>query len=180
VRRITVQELRPLVKEFHYLGLKPFRASFCFGLFVNNALLGGIAFHGLSAPETAVGALGLHRTDQSGLWEIGRLVLRPEANGQNLGSFLIAKSIKLLRQQAHVRAIITYAEAPRHNGGVYRAANFNYCGLTSAKNDFYVNGVKKERGATRGVVGGAWKPRPRKHRFIMLFDNALLLKWKAQ
>ena len=178
VRKISLQEMRSLVEPFHYLGKKRFRASFCFGLFIEGVLMGGIAFHGISAPETAVGAFGLLRTEQDGLWEIGRLVLRPEGNGSNLGSFLIGKSIKFLRKETAVRAIITYAESPRHNGGVYRASNFSYCGLSNAKNDFYVNGIKQERGKTKGVAGGEWRPRPRKHRFVMIFDSTLSLRWQ--
>src|SRR5579859_4307383 len=170
VRRISLQEMRSLVEPFHYLGKKRFRASFCFGLFMDSILVGGIAFHGISAPETAVGAFGLQRTEQDGLWEIGRLVLRPESNGKNLGSFLIGRAIKLLKKETTVRAVITYAEAPRHNGGVYRASNFTYCGLSNPKCDFYVYGVKQERGKTKGIVGGEWRPRPRKHRFVMVFD----------
>lgn len=179
VREISLQEMRSLVELFHYLGKKRFRASYCFGLYVNNILVGGIAFHGISAPETAVGAFGLQRTEQSGLWEIGRLVLRPESNGKNLGSFLIAVAIKLLKKKTSVRAIITYAESPRHNGGVYRASNFIYCGLSNPKKDFYVNGVKQERGKTKGVIGGEWRQRPRKHRFVMVFDSTLKLRWIA-
>lgn len=177
VREISLQEVRNLVEKFHYLGNKKFRASFCFGLFVSETLVGAIVFHGISAPETAVGAFGLERTAQKGLWEIGRLVLRPEANGGNLGSFFISKSIKMLKKFVDVRAIITYAESPRHNGGIYRASNFMYCGLTKPKNDFYVNGIKKERGKTKGVANGEWRPRPPKHRFVMIFDSNLKLKW---
>jgi hypothetical protein len=169
--------MRPLVEKFHYLGEKRFRSSYCFGLFVNGELLGAIAFHGISAWETLKGAFGLGKYDQEGFWEIGRLVLHPTLNGQNFGSFFIGRSIKILKKETKVRAIITYAEAPRHNGGIYKASNFVYCGLSKAKNDFYVNGVKKERGKTTGVAGGEWKPRPRKHRFIMVFDTALELKW---
>jgi GNAT superfamily N-acetyltransferase len=169
-------EMKFLVKKFHYLGKKPFRASYSYGLFINNYLIGAMCFHCISAPETAVGAFGLERTDQKGLWEIGRLVIRPEFNGKNYGSFLISHSIKLLRKKTNVRAIITYAESPRHNGGIYRASNFTYCGLTSPKSDFFVNGKIQERGTTKDI-DGEWRPRPIKHRFVKLFDSDLNLKW---
>jgi GNAT superfamily N-acetyltransferase len=180
IKKISHAELKKLVTEFHYLGGKAFRASFCYGLFIDGKLSGGIVYHGISAPETAVGAFGLSRTEQSGLWEIGRLVLIPEINGKNFGSFLISRSLKMLIKETTVRAIITYAEAPRHNGGIYRASNFIYCGLTTPKKDFYINGVKKERGITKGVIGGEWRPRPQKHRFVRIFDPTLNLKWNIE
>jgi hypothetical protein len=99
VRKISTVEMRDLVERFHYLGKKKFRSSFMFGLFVNEKLMGAICFHSLSAPETAVGAFGLMRTDQKGFWEIGRLVLHPELNGGNFGSFFIAKAVKALQKE---------------------------------------------------------------------------------
>ena len=180
IKKISHAELKKLVTKFHYLGEKAFRASFCYGLFIDGKLSGGIVYHGISAPETAVGAFGLSRTEQSGLWEIGRLVLIPEINGKNFGSFLISRSLKMLIKETTVKAVITYAEAPRHNGGIYRASNFIYCGLTTPKKDFYINGVKKERGITKGVIGGEWRPRPQKHRFVRIFDPTLHLKWNIE
>jgi GNAT superfamily N-acetyltransferase len=125
-----------------------------------------------------VGAFGLSRGEHAGFWEIGRLVLKPDFNGANLGSQLISQSIKQLRRIAKVRAIITYAEAPRHTGAVYVASGFVYYGLSAAKNDFYVFGKKQERGKTTGVVGGEWRPRPIKHRFMRVLDASLNVKWQ--
>jgi hypothetical protein len=179
VRRISVKEARALVTSFHYLGKTRFRASYCFGIFcgLTECILGCIVYHSVSALETVVGAFGLSRTEHAGFWEIGRLVLRPEFNGSNLCSRLISQSIKQLRRITSVRAVITYAEAPRHTGAVYIASNFAYYGLSAAKNDFYVFGKKQERGRTRGVAGGVWRPRPRKHRFLRVIDPDLIVKW---
>lgn len=177
VKQIPFADARALVTEFHYLGKTKFRASFCFGCFLDNHLAGAIVFYSVSALETIVGAFGLPRTESKGVYEIGRLVLRPEFNGKNIGSFLISRSIKMLAKLTLLRAIITYAEAPRHTGAIYRASNFRYCGLAAAKNDFFVYGVKQERGKTKGVAGGQWRPRPRKHRFVRVLDSSLVLKW---
>ena len=129
-------------------------------------------------PETVVGAFGLERNQQEGIFEIGRLVLRPDCNGKNFGSMLVGRSIKQLRKLTNVRAIITYADSTFHNGAVYQACNFTYCGMSAVKKDFWVNGKIQERGKTKGQEG-EWKPRPQKHRYIMIFDKALSLKWSV-
>ena len=176
IKQITIGEAKELIKKYHYLGSKPFRCSYAFGLFLNGNFSGAIVFHGISAPETMVGAFGLPRNQQQGFWEIGRLVLLPTENGKNYGSKLISIGIKLLQKETLVRAVVSYADSTYHNGAVYQASNFTYCGLTSPKADFYVNGKIKERGKTKGVIG-EWKPRPRKHRYIRILDKSLNLKW---
>lgn len=176
VRQIPPNEAKVLVNKYHYLGKKAFRHSYCFGIFENQEFIGAIVFHGVSAPETVVGAFGLERNQQEGIFEIGRLVLRPDCNGKNFGSMLVGRSIKQLRKITNVRAIITYADSTFHNGAVYQACNFTYCGMSTVKKDFWVNGKIQERGKTKGQEG-EWKPRPQKHRYIMIFDKALSLKW---
>ena len=178
VRPIPPNEAKVLVNKYHYLGKKAFRHSFCFGIFENQDFIGAIVFHGVSAPETVVGAFGLERNQQEGIFEIGRLVLRPDCNGKNFGSMLVGRSIKQLRKLTNVRAIITYADSTFHNGAVYQACNFTYCGMSAVKKDFWVNGKIQERGKTKGQEG-EWKPRPQKHRYIMIFDKALSLKWSV-
>lgn len=177
IQRITHAETRHFLAKYHYLGTKPFRYGEAFGLF-DRELLGVAVYHGLSVPETAVGAFGLKREEQDWLWELGRLALKTGYNGGVLGSYLIRRSIMLLKRQRPVRAVIAYADSSRHLGAVYQAAGFTYCGLTAPRKDFYVNGRIRERGKTRGLRG-QWRPRPRKHRYIAVFDQSLQLKWPA-
>jgi len=175
IQRITHAEAKDFLARYHYLGTKPFRCGEAFGLF-GRELLGVAVYHGLSVPETAVGAFGLKRDEQDWLWELGRLALKSGYNGGVLGSYLIRRSIMLLRKQRPVRAVIAYADSSRHLGAVYQAAGFTYGGLTAPRRDFYVNGRIRERGKTKGVRG-QWRPRPRKHRYIAVFDNSLCLRW---
>ena len=37
--------------------------------------------------------------------------------------------------------------------------------------------IKHSRGKTKGVEG-EWRPRSRKHRFVLIFDKTLDIKWK--
>lgn len=176
VRSISPSVARQAVSSWHYLGNKPFRCGHAVGLFDGTALVGAAVFHGLSAPETAVGAFGLGRTDQAGLWELGRLVLAPHLNGDNVGTWFLSRALKSLRVSHVVRAVISYADSSLHNGGIYRAASFVSCGLTTTKADYFIDGRIQERGPTKGR-GGEWRPRPRKHRFVKVYDHKLTLRW---
>lgn len=180
VKSISKSEARFLIEKYHYLGEKGFRFEEGYGLFFENELIGAAVYHGPSAPETVVGAFGLPRNDQEGIWELGRLVLESSKNGKNYGSMLIGRSIRLLRQSRNVRALITYAEGTRHYGAVYQATNFKYCGMSAPKKDFFlVDGTKQERGKTKGIAG-EWRSRPRKHRYVLVYDKSLTLKWNIQ
>jgi hypothetical protein len=177
IRNIDRESAKKFIFEYHYLKNKPFRSSFIYGLITNtNDLKGVCVFHGLSVPETAVGAFGLSRTHQDGLFELGRLAMHPSLNGGNYTSWFVSRAVKQLQKDIKVRAIISYADSSAgHLGSIYRACNALYCGMTEPKNDYYINGKIKERGVVSGL--GEWKPRPQKHRYVWMFDPTLHLKW---
>ena len=177
IRKIYKQDAEVILSKYHYLGDKPFRNSVIYGLFNDCELKGVCVFHKVSAPETCVGAFGLKREDQDGIYELGRLVMHPDLNGGNNTSWFVSRCIKLLCKQTVVRAIISYADSSAgHTGAIYKACNALYCGTTTPKNDFWVNGKIQERGKTKGV-GGEWKPRAIKHRYVWIFDANLNLLW---
>jgi len=145
--------------------------------------LGGIQgvciFTGLPVPEIAQGAFGLQRDEQDGLFELSRLCIHPDTQKEeyNITSWFVSRCIKQLRKDTKVRAIISYADSDYHEGTIYRACNFQYCGLTDAKKDFYfADGTKHSRGKVRGQEG-EWRERTRKHRYVMMFDKTLKLLW---
>jgi len=178
---ITKKQAKELIDKYHYLGNKGFRSKISFGLFHKESeeIVGVAVYHNVSAPETVVGAFGLQRNEQDGILELGRLVMKPEYNGGNYTSFLVANSIKLLRKKCNVRALIAYATSDRHVGYIYQATNFKYYGLTAPKKDFWVDGKIQERGSTKGKKG-IWVNRPRKHRYVLIFDKTLKIRWEEQ
>ena len=179
VSESKISLVEELVTKYHYLGEKPFRSGVAFVLEYNGLIQGGLVWHCISAPETMVGAFGLDRDNQVGFFELGRLVVSPKLNHKNITGFFLAHSIKILRKKANVRALLTYADSTKHTGTVYQACNFKYYGLTNKKNDFYVDGKIQERGATKGI-DGEWKPRPQKHRYLLVFDKTLKVLWKQE
>jgi len=141
--------------------------------------VGVIIFTGLPVPEIAKGAFGLERNEQQGLFELSRLCIHPDIQSgeHNITSWFVSRAIRQLRKDTEVKAIISYADSDFHNGTIYRACNFKYCGLTDAKKDFYyADGTKHSRGKIKGAAG-EWKERSRKHRYVMVFDKNLKLLW---
>ena len=189
VDRITKKQADELILKYHYLKdiSKGYKSGKNFGLFKKNdfsplnigPLLGTVIFTNLPVPEIVKGAFGLERNQQQGLFELSRLCIHPDTQKEeyNITSWFVSRAIKQLRKDTEVRAIISYADSDFHSGTIYRACNFQYCGLTDAKKDFYfADGTKHSRGKVKGIEG-EWKERSRKHRYVMIFDKSLNLLW---
>ena len=186
--KVNKQEAKRILDEYHYLtGIsKGFRSGYNYGLYdkKEKEVVGVIIFTNFPVPELGKGMLGLERNDQEGLFELSRLCLIPRVQKEehNLASWFVSKAIKELKKDTPVRVILSYADSKYHKGTVYRACNFRYYGLTDPKKDFYrklEDGtfVKQSRGKTKGVEG-KWVDRTRKHRFLLVFDKKLVVKWE--
>lgn len=187
IKRVSRAECEQILSRNHYLSKQgfSFRSGRNYGLFLEDKLIGVAIFHTVSAWETVKGCFGLENKEQKGFWELGRLAIDSENNVKNLTSWFASRCIKLLRAEENVRALISYADTEYHEGYIYQALNFKYYGLTAKKNDFWVKQKddtykKQSRGATKGVEGGEWRPRNRKHRYLMVFDPTLTVKWKQE
>ena len=186
IKQISKSEASELLIKYHYLThrSKNFKSGINYGCFtLQNELVGVAIFTGLSVPELAKGMFGLAREEQNGLFELSRFCLTPkiQKTEHNLASWFLSRSIKLLRKSTDVRAILSYADSDFHIGTIYAACNFKYYGLTAPKKDFYIknpNGTftKHSRGKIKGLEG-EWRYRSRKHRFVIIFDKTLKIKW---
>lgn len=176
------------LKRHHYLAQQGngFLGKVQYGLFdKDNHFVGVIVFAGISVIETLIGAFeGFERySNQNGFWELTRLSMDDEKKIPNLTSWFVSHSIKRLRQEHEVRAIISYADSKYHNGYIYQATNFDYYGLAPQKSDFFcvVDNKEKQvwRGSVKGLVG-EWRERSRKHRYMIVYDKSLKVKWKKE
>jgi hypothetical protein len=198
IERVTKKELEPLLLTYHYLKdeSKTFKSHYNYGLYRKSftdilrigSCLGACVFTGLPVPEIAVGAFGLERNQQEGIYELSRLCIHPDIQKEeyNITSWFVSRCIRRFRKDARVRCILSYADANHHSGVIYRASNFSYYGLTDKKSDFWIkqpNGsfVKHSRGSVKGLEG-EWRERSRKHRYLMIFDKELKkrLTWKEE
>jgi hypothetical protein len=193
IDKVGKDEIKELLYTHHYLKdeSKDFKSGYNYGLFKHpdwecplriSRCLGACIFSTLPVPEIAVGAFGLNRNEQQGIFELSRLCILPEIQSDeyNITSWFVSRSIRQLRKDTKVKAILSYADSNRHTGTIYRACNFKYYGLTDRKKDFYyADGTKHSRGKIKGE-NGEWKDRSRKHRYLMIFDNSLKesLAWK--
>jgi len=190
IDKISKKQAEELLLKYHYLKdfSKTFKSGYNYGLYKKNDFsplnIGGVQgvciFTGLPVPEIAKGAFGLERNEQNGLFELSRLCIHPDTQSReyNITSWFVAKSIKELRKETEVKAIISYADSDHHSGTIYRACNFEYCGLSEPKKDFYfADGTKHSRGSIKGR-DGEWRDRSRKHRYVMVFDKSLNLQWE--
>jgi len=194
IDRVGKEGIKELLYTYHYLKdeSKDFKSGFNYGLYRNSftdilnigGCLGACIFTGLPVPEIAVGAFGLERHEQQGIFELSRLCIHPQTQQSeyNITSWFVSKAIRQFRKDTQVKAIISYADSNYHDGTIYRACNFKYYGLTNRKKDFYYSdGTKHSRGKIKGSEG-EWRDRSRKHRYLMIFDKDLKkrLTWEEQ
>jgi hypothetical protein len=194
IDKVGKKEVKELLYTHHYLKdeSKDFKSGYNYSLYRKSftdilnlgGSLGVCIFSTLPVPEIAVGAFGLERNQQEGIYELSRLCIHPDIQKEeyNITSWFLSRCIRRFKKDANVSAILSYADSTRHNGIIYRACNFKYYGLTDSKKDFYyADGTKHSRGSVKGVEG-EWKGRSRKHRYLMIFDKELQkrLTWKEE
>jgi hypothetical protein len=195
IDKVKKCEVKDLLNTFHYLRheSKDFKVSpYSYGLYRNSVTdvlhIGGCCavciFTKIPVPEIAVGAFGLQRHEQEGLYELSRLCVHPDIQREeyNITSWFVSRCIKKFRKDTEVKAILSYADSSHHSGIIYRATNFKYYGMSETKKDFYYeDGTKHSRGPMRGIKG-EWRERSRKHRYLMVFDKELekKLTWKEE
>jgi len=198
IDRVGKGEIKELLYTYHYLKdeSKDFKSGYNYSLyrksFTDVLNIGGSVgcciFSTLPVPEIAVGAFGLQRNQQEGIYELSRLCIHPDIQKEehNITSWFLSRCIRRFRKDARVSCILSYADANHHLGTIYRACNFGYYGLTDKKSDFWIKQpdgsfIKHSRGPTKGIEG-EWRERSRKHRYLMIFDEKLKerLTWEEQ
>lgn len=122
---------RAFVASHHYAGGAPNTSVFCHGLLLNEELV-GVA---LWLPPTRVAAESVTGGRGSDAWRgvlaLSRLAVAPSVP-KNGASFLIGRSIRLIRQEPRWHTLLTYADtAQGHTGAIYRATNWTYLGTTA-------------------------------------------------
>lgn len=178
VEAVGRREISDLILNVHYAGRWP-SVSFAYGLYRGSDLVGAVTFGTPPSAPLRSGIAGPQYA--SNILELNRLVLSD--NRMNEASYLISRAISGIGGD---RIIISFADTSAgHNGGVYRASNFLYCGLSAKRTDWKVRGKEHLHGQTiadefRGSKNRAalmrekygddfyLSDRPRKHRYIYI------------
>jgi hypothetical protein len=167
VDEITRERAAWCYGQWHYLGETKFISTRNYGAFFNGILYGAITY---GAPNATELDGYFDRYTQDGWFEIKRLALSPSLP-KNSESRFIAVSLRLLKKSEAVRGVVTYADSGvGHVGTIYKAAGFDYKGLTAPKSDYVVHGKIQQRGKTKRGHG-EWKPRSRKHLFVKVIHT---------
>lgn len=117
-----------MIREMHYAKGGSNTYVYCHGLFKH----GDPTPHGVSwwLPPTRVAAESVNREKWKQVLSLTRLVVAPGIP-KNAATFMLAKSVKMIKQDARFVSLVTYAdESQGHLGRIYRAANWVYVGRT--------------------------------------------------
>lgn len=174
VKQISYEETKPFILGIHYARRMPC-VQYAFGIFDGEKLVGVVTYGQPASAALCKGVAG--EENRSNVLELNRLCLLPEYNGQNYGSMLVGRSLKMLPKG---KIIVSYADAEgwNHVGYVYQATNWMYTGKTKSRTDKY-----SECGHARHYLQGEKRRQYRtaKHRYIFITgDKRQKKKLKAQ
>lgn len=130
VRTVDLATAQRLVAQYHYAGGGANTATYRHGLFrvvaQDEAACCGVAWW---IPPTKSAALATFPERWQGVLSLSRLVIAPDVP-KNAATFLLARSRKLINRTLWP-CLVTYADTWRgHSGGIYKADNWEYRGLT--------------------------------------------------
>lgn len=187
VRPITREQYAHYILEIHYAKRYP-SISFAFGLFGDGELCGVVTY---GTPPSSTLRRGVAGDKFIGaVLELNRLCLLH--NRKNEASLLVGRSLQMLPKN---RIVVSFSDlSQNHQGYVYQAANFMYCGLSAKRSDWKVKGrehlhgmsiadefrgVKNRSQALRDKYGDDFysEPRPRKHRYIFITGSKTFKKF---
>jgi len=126
VREVSAREARNFVAEHHYSKGCSNTRVYSHGLYrVGEPDLLGVA---IWLPPTKVAAQSVNRDKWQKVLSLTRLAVRPDVPS-NAASFLMARSIRMIRKDGRFVSLVTYADDfMGHTGAIYRATNWTYVG----------------------------------------------------
>lgn len=136
VRDVPLNIAQELVAEHHYAKGGANTGTFTHGLFRKGEYeCLGVAWW---IPPTRSAAEATYH-DWRKVLSLSRLVIIPGVP-KNAASFLLGKSVQIIRRTCQWECLVTYADTHQnHSGGIYRASNWEYMGLTAPER-IYVDG----------------------------------------
>lgn len=122
------QQARAFIAEHHYSGGCSKTSVYAHGLYQRGgAELLGVA---MWLPPTRVAAETVNREDWKRVLSLSRLVVRSDVPS-NAATFLMARSIRLIRQDRRFVSLVTYADDfMGHTGAIYLASNWSFAGTS--------------------------------------------------
>ena len=125
---VSLSTAQEMVREHHYAKGGSNTAVYTHGLVHRESgnLVGVVWW----LPPTRVAAESVNRESWQQVLALTRMVVAPGTT-KNACSFLLSRSIKIIRQDGRFVSLVTYAdESQGHTGSVYAAAGWDYVGRT--------------------------------------------------
>jgi hypothetical protein len=168
---------RRLIAAYHYAKGCPNTFTALDGIYrkADNELM-GVAWW---IPPTRPAAENLFPDDWEAVLSLSRLVLHPDVPS-NGATFMLSRSVRALAPRW--RCLVTYADTWQgHHGGIYRAAGWQYLGLTTPARTYTKDGkmvARKAHGKTRThaqmlATGAICEGKFARHRFRLLRHQKL-------
>lgn len=128
VRPLPLSVARQIVEKHHYAKGASNTFVYLHGLFRRgDPAAVGVAWW---LPPTRVACESVNRFQWRRVLSLSRMVILP-GTPKNAASFLLSRSVKLIRNDGRFVTLVTYAdESQGHTGCVYRSANWQYAGRT--------------------------------------------------
>lgn len=129
VKPAPLAEGQQMVREHHYARGGSNTCVYMHGLYRRgDTRLCGVAWW---LPPTRVACESVNKPQWKRVLSLTRLVILPDVPAPNAASYLIGRSIRLIRADGRFVSLVTYAdEYMGHTGGIYRATNWIYVGRT--------------------------------------------------
>lgn len=123
-----IKEAKEMVRQYHYSKGCSNTAVYVHGLYKkSDNKLYGVA---LWLPPTKVACESVNKERWTKVLSLSRLVVVPGVP-KNACSFLMSRSISLIKEEGRFVSLVTYADFSQgHTGGIYKATNWVYLGET--------------------------------------------------
>ena len=117
-----------LVKQYHYVKGGSNTCVYMHGLYYKPTMeLVGVAWW---LPPTRVACESVNKNNWTKVLSLTRLVIVPNVP-KNACSFLLSKSVNLIKKDGRFTDLVTYADESQHHvGTIYKASNWVYIGKT--------------------------------------------------
>jgi hypothetical protein len=181
VDTISLDQAVRLVTDLHYAKGASNTATFRHGLFRREEWPLAVSGAAIWIPPTRAAAEATYSGDWRRVLSLSRLVIAPEVP-TNGASFLLSRSVRLIAESGAWDCLVTYAdEWQGHTGAIYRAAGWEYVGLTKPERTYVLNGsmiARKAGPKTRThadmlALGAECVGSFAKHKFVLVLTPAV-------
>ena len=179
VKQIPAKQAKSFIHENHYSRGSHNGPSPCFGLFEGETLIGCLMIATPCSENVRASVFGVELKQH--VRELHRLAIIDDTP-KNAESWFISRCLKLMRSvRPDIWALLSFADTTvGHTGGIYRATNAMYCGMSSPARFFEDSEGRLRHPRQNGVnisvaeaTSRGWTAvrRRAKHRYLFLLGD---------